>query len=176
MTVGRLARGNQGRMADHYSVSYVLKYLYYIMVKEKGMRQCGFTLIELMIALAVVAVLTAVALPSYNSYMARGRITDAVTGLSDYRVRMEQYFQDNRNYGTASTACPVPAPSSSHFTFTCIVGSTVPTSTYTATASSAFGTPGAYTYVVNQQNGKSTTTFKGASVTKACWLIKGTEC
>lgn len=141
------------------------------------MRQHGFTLIELMIAIVVVGVLTAIALPSYSSYMARGKITDALTGLADYRIRMEQYFQDNRNYGPASTACPVPGPDSPHFTFTCLVGSATPSNAYTATATSAFGAaPGDYTYVVNQQNAKSTTAFKGISVAKACWLIRGTEC
>jgi type IV pilus assembly protein PilE len=136
----------------------------------------GFTLIELMIAVAVVGVLAAVALPSYTSYVTRSKITDAVAGLSDYRVRMEQYFQDNRNYGAAAAACPVALPTSPHFTFSCLVGNATPSVAYSATATSTFGTAGAYQYAIDQQNAKGTAVFKGAAVAKPCWLIKGTEC
>jgi type IV pilus assembly protein PilE len=69
----------------------------------------GFTLIELMIALAVVAVLAAVAYPSYSDYVRRSRITEATTGLNDVRTRMEQFFQDNRRYD-AGGGCGVPDP------------------------------------------------------------------
>jgi len=58
----------------------------------------GFTLIELMVVVAIVAILAAVALPAYNDYVTRSKLTDAVTGLSDFRVRMEQFYQDNRRY------------------------------------------------------------------------------
>ena len=148
------------------------------------MKRNGFTLIELMITVAVVGLLAAIALPSYTSYLARGRITDAVTALSDYRVRMEQYFQDNRNYGTASTSCAAgsgPAlPVSQYFTFACAVGAAVPTVDYAMTATSIAGALGVaagdYTYAINQANAKSTSKFKGTAVVKTCWLIKGTEC
>ena len=54
----------------------------------------GFTLIELMITVAIIAILAAVALPAYSTYVTRARITDAVKGLSEMRLKMEQYFQD----------------------------------------------------------------------------------
>jgi len=140
----------------------------------------GFTLIELMITIAVVAILSAIALPSYTSYVARGKITDGLASLADYRIRMEQYFQDNRNYGAANSACPVALPTSPYFTFSCTTGSTTPTGSYTATATSISGTLGAatgdYTYTLNETNTKSTTKFKGSSVTKSCWIIRGGEC
>lgn len=144
------------------------------------MKARGFTLIELMIVVAIVGVFAAIALPSYNSYLARGKIVEAMNGLADYRVRMEQYFQDNRNYGTASTACPIPVGTSKNFTFTCVAGAATPTATYIATAASVAGALGAaagsYTYTVDQSNARATTSFKGATVTKSCWLIKGDEC
>lgn len=143
-------------------------------------RYRGFTLIELMIAVAIVAILSAVALPAYTSYLARGKIADAVFALADYRIKMEQYFQDNRNYGTANGPCPVAASPSQYFTYTCAVGSATPTVAYTATATSiaaALGTAaGDYTYAINESNTKSTAKFKGASVSKACWLMRGNEC
>ncbi len=144
------------------------------------MKQNGFTLIELMITVAVVGILAAVALPSYTSYIARGKITDAVASLADYRVKMEQYFLDNRNYGTASAACPVVIANSTSFTYSCVVGSATPTVAYTATATSiaaALGsTAGDYTYTITELNAKSTSKFKGAAVAKLCWLVKGSEC
>lgn len=144
------------------------------------MKRNGFTLIELMIVVAVVGILTAIALPSYTSYINRGKITDAIAALADYRIKMEQYFQDNRNYGTASGSCPVTVITSKYFVYTCLVGASTPSVAYTATATSIAGALGAatgdYTYSLNESNAKSTSKFKGAAVTKSCWLIRGGEC
>lgn len=142
------------------------------------MKRNGFSLIELMITVAVIGILTAVALPSYTSYVIRGRLTDVVAALADYRIKMEQYFQDNRNYGTAGAACSVAVPTSAYVTYACTVGN--PNTTYLITATSIAGqlgsTTGDYTYSINETNTKSTSKFKGISVTKSCWLIQGSEC
>ena len=53
-------------------------------------RSRGFTLIELMITVAIIAILAAVAIPSYGEYVRRGRVTEAVRALSGMRVKMEQ--------------------------------------------------------------------------------------
>lgn len=142
------------------------------------MKPKGFTLIELIITVAVVAILARIAYPSYTSYLARGKIADALASLGNYRIQMEQYFQDNRNYGTAGSACSVAAPASQYFTYTCQVGT--PNSSFTATATSIAGALGSgtgdYTYSINEQNTKSTAKFQGKAVAKSCWLIRGNEC
>ena len=78
--------------------------------------QRGFTLIELMIVIAVIAILAAIALPSYNDYIRRGKIAEGTSGLADLRVKMEQWYQDNRTYvgGPCTTT-------SRYFTFACSV-------------------------------------------------------
>jgi type IV pilus assembly protein PilE len=53
----------------------------------------GFTLIEVMVVVAIIAILAAIAIPNYADYVTRSKVTDAVSGLSEMRVRMEQYFQ-----------------------------------------------------------------------------------
>ncbi|HEY5307393.1 MAG TPA: type IV pilin protein [Casimicrobiaceae bacterium] len=84
-------------------------------------RPSGFTLIEVMVTVAIVGILAAIAYPSYTSYITRSRIIDATSKLSDYRVRMEQWYQDNRTYlnGAACGATVPAAASTDAFTVSC---------------------------------------------------------
>src|SRR5690606_1858627 len=72
--------------------------------ETRQMRPChltenrGFTLIELMITVAIIAILAAVAVPSYQDYVRRGKVTEATATLAQFRIKMEQYFQDNQTY------------------------------------------------------------------------------
>jgi type IV pilus assembly protein PilE len=149
----------------------------------------GFTLIELMIVVAIVAILARLAMPSYVDYLRRGVLPEAFTNLSDLRVKMEQYYQDNRNYGnTGGTTCAnnnaptwanfSPA-SAKYFTFTCALtgNSGTGNQSYTLTATGITGSRAAgHVYTINQDNAQTTTSFKGATVSKSCWLIRGSEC
>jgi type IV pilus assembly protein PilE len=140
----------------------------------------GFTLIELLVVVVIIGILASIAIPSYSNYVVRSKLTDATAQLAEYRVRLEQYFQDNRNYGTASSTCGAAAPTSTYFTFACTVGA-APADTYTATATSKSGqglgtAAGDYAYSLTQANARATTKFNGSAVTKSCWLVKGGEC
>jgi len=71
-------------------------------VKCLTARQSGFTLIEVMIAVAIVGILIAIALPSYRNYVIRGKLVAGTNALANMRAQMEQYYQDNRTYATVS--------------------------------------------------------------------------
>jgi len=150
-------------------------------------RSRGFTLIEVMITVAIVAILSGIALPAYFDYVRRGQLPEAFGNLADFRIKMEQYYQDNRSYGTSSTVCAnvnTPAwanfvPSNQkYFTYTC-TPSNLASGTYqgyTITATGASGRVVGYDYTITSANAQTTTKYKGSTVTKSCWLSKGNEC
>jgi type IV pilus assembly protein PilE len=137
-------------------------------------RSRGFTLIELMITVAIVAILAAIAIPSYSEYVRRGRITEAVSTLSGMRVKMEQYFQDNRTYvgacGAAGTSvAPLPDPKS--FTYACpTLGATAYVITATGLAATSLE---GFQYTIDQANAQSTImTAPSTWPSKGCWVLK----
>ncbi|HCR31977.1 MAG TPA: prepilin-type cleavage/methylation domain-containing protein [Stenotrophomonas sp.] len=70
--------------------------------------QKGFTLIELMIVVAIIAILAAIAIPQYNDYTARAQLTEAFTLASGMKTPIaEAYAQDN----TDANSCKVPSTS-----------------------------------------------------------------
>jgi type IV pilus assembly protein PilE len=131
----------------------------------------GFTLIEVMVVVAIVAILAAVALPSYSEHTRRAKITEATSQLADLRVRMEQYFMDNRTYQGTGTACGVTMPTATvrYFALTC---SAPTSSTYTVTATGT-GDMSGFTYTINDQNVRATTAVPtGWTAKNNCWVIK----
>ena len=133
----------------------------------------GFTLIELLIAVVVVGILSAIALPSYSSYVTRGKMSEAPAGLSDMRVKLEQYFQDNRTYvGACAVGTTAPLPTSArYFTFTC---PTLSATAFTVQASGvAAQSMGGFVYTVDQNNLMATTITAGTAAASGGWTGNG---
>ena len=72
--------------------------------------QSGFTLIELMIAVAVLAILLAVALPSYEDSMRKSRRTDAYTSLNTVQQAQERWRSNNPEYNGLLTEAATATP------------------------------------------------------------------
>jgi type IV pilus assembly protein PilE len=152
-------------------------------MKEKIGRQRmsgGFTLIEIMIVVGIVAILTAIALPSYSSYVLRSKLPEAFSTLSDLRIKLEQSYQDNSRYSdvAAGTACPpgVPMPTGKYFTYTCSAVDTDSAQTYTLTATGKDSVSG-FTYTVTNTNVRATTATAWGDTSSVCWVAKkGGEC
>lgn len=79
----------------------------------------GFTLVELMVAMAVVAILAAVAYPSYSAQMAKGRRADAKQALLELAQKMERFYSERGTYAGATLGSSGIYPNSSragHYT------------------------------------------------------------
>ena len=139
-------------------------------MKTSNAASRGFTLIEVMITVALLGILVAVALPNYSSYVQRSRVPAALEVLNSHFTRMEQRFQDVSSYGTGST-CGVTLPSSNDFDFTC----TTTGQTFTATATGK-GNMSGYAYTINQQGERATTAHPKGTPTSICWSTRGKTC
>ena len=138
----------------------------------------GFSLIELMITVAIVALLAAIALPSYTNSVRKAKRMDAKIALLDMASRQERFFSTNNTYTTAAanlgyTTLPASVPGSGTTTYEISV------SAATAGAYSLLATPktdqlkdSCGSYSINQL-GVQANTFSGAGLSPTlsadCW-------
>lgn len=134
----------------------------------------GFTLIELMVAVAVIGILAAIVMPAYSQYVVRGKLSEVGAALSDARLRQEQYFADNRNYGAANGACGAVIANGQYFSINCAVGASNQLYIISATsiAGKGLGAAGDYIYTIDQAGTQQTTKFAGAGPSTAGWKTK----
>lgn len=136
------------------------------LVKEKG-----FSLIEIMVVVAIIGILARIALPAYGDYVKKGKAAEATANLASLRIQMEQYFQDNKTYVGGNCT---PASGTKYFTYTCSVTPTATAYTLQA-AGKAAENMGSFNFTVDQNNNK-TSNYDGTTGAN-CWLSgKGTSC
>lgn len=133
--------------------------------------EAGFTLIEVMIVCVIVAVLAAIALPSYTDFVRRGKIVEATSGLSEARQRMEQYFLDNRTYTGGCAGAVAAVKGLRAFKLSC------PSESATAYTLQAAGVAaegmGGFTYSIDEAANKATTAVPaGWTKSATCWTTR----
>jgi type IV pilus assembly protein PilE len=131
----------------------------------------GFTLIELMIVVAIVAILASIGIPAYNDYVTRGKLAEAYATLASQRVKLEQFYQDRRTYiGACAGGTVAPQPTGTYFTYPC----TLADQTYTIDAIGIAGQgTGGFQFRLDQSNARSTVavpSYWSLPSTNNCWV------
>ena len=106
----------------------------------------GFTLVELMMVVAVIAILAGIAIPSYSYYTTKARRADAAQLMLEIQNKQEQYVLDARTYTTALTAAGGGIPMASANGWTC-AGTTCTNTFYSVAVTLVAGPPPSYNVV-----------------------------
>jgi type IV pilus assembly protein PilE len=134
-------------------------------------RSLGFTLLEVMIVCAIVAILAAIAYPSYQSSVQKSRRAEAKTALLGVAAQMERWSTEKSGYAAATLGASSPAVFANHSenSYYNLSLANLTATTYTARAAptgAQTGDPcGTFTY--NEQGFKSVT--GGTWTTAQCW-------
>ena len=139
-------------------------------------RNSGFTLIELMVTVAIVAILAGIAIPSYTSYITRSKLLEATSNLLGMRTKLELYFQDNRTYvGACAPLTVAPLPSGlKYFDITCPALNLTAT-TYVIQAKGKLGTElEPLVLTINEANVRQTVSVPlgWGMPSTSCWVAK----
>jgi type IV pilus assembly protein PilE len=140
-------------------------------------RQRGFTLPEIMVAVAIVGITASVAIPMYSRYVVRGKVPQGLDTITATATRLEQYYQDHGHYGNNGT-CANGAwamPTTNNFTLSCAVTGAGQGFTLTLTGQSGSQMSG-YTYTLDNLGTKRTLAHPVGVPAANCWSIKGSSC
>lgn len=120
-------------------------------------RQRGFTLIEMMVVVAIIGMLAAIAYPAYGSYLVKGNRGAAQSYMMELAQAQAQYLADNRAYADSVTDLntPTPAAVSSKYDITIEASDGPPAFTITAEPKTGTNQHGDDTLTINQSGTKT---------------------
>lgn len=120
-------------------------------------RQPGFTLIELMVVVAIIGVLAAIAYPAYGSYLIKGNRSAAQSHMMELAQAQAQFLADNRAYADSVTdlGMTTPAAVSSKYDITLEASEAPPGFTITAEPKTGTNQYGDDTLTINQSGTRS---------------------
>lgn len=140
-------------------------------------RHSGFSLIELMITVIIAAILATIAVPAYRDHTLRARVAEAFSQLSASNLRLEQFYQDSRNFGS-KTVCGVPMPANGNFSYACTLAENGQSYLLTASGLAERGMQ-AFSFTLDQSGNTRTLTLPAdwGSAPVNCWIArKGMVC
>lgn len=122
----------------------------------------GFTLIEVMIAVAIVGILMAVAIPNYTAHVQRAKLTEAFSSLASFQPALEQFWANNRTFAGFADL-----PATTNFTYALTTGTAT---AYTVTATGRNAAAG-FAYTIDQSGARVTTAAPtGWTTQSTCWV------
>ena len=130
----------------------------------------GFTLLELMMVVAIAGVLAAIALPAYNEYVRRAQRVDATAALLRIQGAQERFYLNNNRYATSAGALGITSTENDYYTLA--ITATAPTENFTATATAKgpqLADEDCRVFSITGQGTRTATDAGGSDNSAACW-------